>query len=488
MSEKNSPFFVEKKTKVICTIGPASESKETIAQMIKAGMNVARLNFSHGSYDEHKARIDRVRETAKELGVTIAIALDTKGPEVRLGNFKDNEIMLEEGQEFTLTTKDIEGLQNICSISEHGLYKCTPPGTRILMNDGLVALIVEKVVGQDIVCHVENSGIISNHKSVNVPNVAIPMDFLSQKDKDDLNFGAENDIDFIFASFVRTADDIRAIRAHLQDKEKHGKTGIIAKIENHQGVANIDSIADAADGVMLARGDLAVEVPFQNVPAYQRVFSAKLIERSKIFITATQMLESMIENPRPTRAETSDVANAVFSHSSAIMLSGETAAGKYPVEAVKVMTSIAQAAEHTADYWKDLPGRLDQSWESIGLAMSYSACRTARVLNLKAIVALTHSGTTLRNIARFFPECPILARCCDPKVLHQMCLTWGVYPFYGEEYTDIEVNLREALRGARETEMIKEGDLVVLVAGLPSSGRSITNFVKIHRVGDPIIV
>ena len=417
-----------RKTKIICTLGPATDA--VLPEMIKAGMNVARMNFSHGSHEEHKARMDAVKAARKELGMPVGIMLDTKGPEIRTKTYKDGKIEIVEGQEFTLTTRDIEGDNTIVSITYEGLPNDVQPGTRILIDDGLVAFEVEEIKnGTDIVCKALNGGPLSNRKSINVPGIKLNMKFVSDKDREDIEFGLSQDIDFIAASFTRSAQDVRDIKEILK---AHGKEDveIICKIENMEGVNNVQEILDEANGIMVARG---VEVPFEELPEIQKSIIKTCISRGKRVVTATQMLESMAKNPRPTRAEVSDVANAVYDGTSAIMLSGETSVGKYPVETVRTMSRIAENAEKTIHYDRRRVTRLEfQNMNVDGdmktLAISHATCSTSADLGVKGIVAFTESGSTARAVSTYRPGAPIIAATPSEKTFNRLTMSWGVKP------------------------------------------------------------
>ncbi|MGL4524407.1 MAG: pyruvate kinase [Spirochaetia bacterium] len=476
-----------RKTKIVCTIGPASEKPEILTKMMKAGMNVARLNFSHGDYNEHQARIDLVRNKSQELKCPISIALDTKGPEIRAGIFKDGKVVLKQGETFVFTPDEIEGTETGCSISHKELYKWVKPGTQILVNDGLIGLTVREVKGQNIVCHIDNGGDLSNKKSVNVPGISIPMPFLSDKDRSDIAFAVKNNLDYVFASFVRNASDVIQLRDYIKEL---GNTSIqiIAKIENHEGIEDFDNILKQADGVMVARGDLGVEIPLEDVPLQQRMMIKRSKAAGKIVITATQMLESMMKNPRPTRAEASDVANAVFLGTSAVMLSGESAAGNYPIEAVEVMARVAQKAESGIDYWQKFKSKLQSGdFEDTSMAIGHAACDIAASLNAKAILVLTRSGATARAVSRYRPSCPVVARVSCAQVMTQLALVWGVSPILGKEFADAKENLTQAIEQAITDGFLKKGDLIVITGGLPISDVGTTNFLKVHCVGNPVI-
>lgn len=476
-----------RKTKIVCTIGPASEKPDVLSRMIKTGLNVARLNFSHGDYAEHQTRIDLVKKIAKEQGVAVSVALDTKGPEIRTGMFKDGKVTLKEGSSFTFTPDEIEGTESGCTISHKELYKWVHEGIQILVNDGLIGMTVTEVKGKDIVCKIENGGDLSNKKSVNVPGVSIPMPFLSEKDRSDIAFAIKDDLDYIFASFTRNAEDIIQMRNYIRELG-NSKIQIIAKIENHEGIQNFDNILNHADGIMVARGDLGVEIPLEDVPVQQRMMIKRAKAAGKIVITATQMLESMIKNPRPTRAEASDVANAVFQGTSAVMLSGESAAGNYPVQAVEVMSRVALSAENSIDYWGKFKSKKDTGdLEEVGMAIGHAACDLAASLNAKAILVLTKSGYTARAVSRYRPGCPIVARVHDEHVFTKLALVWGVRPVMSKEFDDVRKNLNDTVEQAVSAGIVVPGDLVVITAGLPISDEGTTNFLKVHYVGNPVI-
>lgn len=421
-----------RKTKIICTLGPATEDDQVLKELMIEGMNVARFNFSHGDHAQHKRNLERVRSFREELGLPIAALLDTKGPEIRVKNFKEGKVILKNGQEFTLTTREIEGDEHAVSITYKNLVHDVKAGTRILIDDGLISMRVETITETDIICVVENGGPVSNHKGVNVPNVPLSMPYVSEKDKEDIVFGIEQGFDFIAASFVRTADDILEIRDILS-QHNCNFINIIAKIENMQGVENIDEIIRVSDGVMIARGDMGVEIPLEDVPSIQKMIIKKVYNAEKIVITATQMLDSMMKNPRPTRAEATDVANAIYDGTSAIMLSGETAAGLYPVEALKTMVRIAERTEADIDLVKRFNNRESLVNPDITNAIAHATCTTAMDLNATAIVTVTKSGKTARMISKYRPSCPIIG--CSPyeNVWRQLNLSWGVFPLMVEE-------------------------------------------------------
>ena len=462
-----------KKTKIVCTLGPASENEETLREIIKNGLNVCRLNFSHGSHEEHKGRMDLVKKLREELNMPTAILLDTKGPEIRTGKFDVPEVFLEEGQTFTITMKDVIGDKERCTVSYKGLANDVKPGDTILIDDGLVGLTVKEVNNDDIVCEVQNSGIVKNHKGVNVPGVKVNLPAITEKDRSDIEFGIEQGIDFIAASFVRKVSDVLAIREILEENNaEHIK--IISKIENQEGVENLDEIIEVSDGIMVARGDLGVEIPTEEIPVVQKLMIKKCNEAGKPVITATQMLDSMIRNPRPTRAEVTDVANAIYDGTDAIMLSGETAAGKYPVEAVKTMATIAKRAEETMRNRRD---KINKS-KNVTDAISYATCTTAMDLEAKAILSSTASGHTARMVSKFRPDCPIVATTSNESVRRQLALTWGVLPLMREKSANIDQVIVNSIEAAKTSNYVSKDDVVVITAG----GGETTNLIKVETV------
>ena len=462
-----------KKTKIVCTLGPASENEETLRELIKNGLNVCRLNFSHGSHEEHKGRMDLVKKLREELNMPTAILLDTKGPEIRTGKFDVPEVFLEEGQTFTITMKDVIGDKERCTVSYKGLANDVKPGDTILIDDGLVGLTVKEVNNDNIVCEVQNSGIVKNHKGVNVPGVKVNLPAITEKDRSDIEFGIEQGIDFIAASFVRKVSDVLAIREILEENNaEHIK--IISKIENQEGVENLDEIIEVSDGIMVARGDLGVEIPTEEIPVVQKLMIKKCNEAGKPVITATQMLDSMIRNPRPTRAEVTDVANAIYDGTDAIMLSGETAAGKYPVEAVKTMATIAKRAEETMRNRRD---KINKS-KNVTDAISYATCTTAMDLEAKAILSSTASGHTARMVSKFRPDCPIVATTSNESVRRQLALTWGVLPLMREKSANIDQVIVNSIEAAKTSNYVSKDDVVVITAG----GGETTNLIKVETV------
>ena len=471
-----------RKTKIICTLGPSTDKDGVLRELIANGMNVARFNFSHGSHEEHKGRLDLLKSLREELGKPVAALLDTKGPEIRLKDFKNGTEMLEAGQTFTLTTRDVEGTKEICSITYKDLPQDVAPGGTIMLDDGLIKLQIQTVNDTDIVCTVLNNGKIKNKKGVNVPGVHLSMPYMSQRDKDDIIFGIEQGFDFIAASFVRTAQDVYEIRNLLNEYDSNIR--IIAKIENREGVNNIDSILAAADAVMVARGDLGVEIDFTELPGIQKTIIDRSFSFGKPIVTATQMLDSMMVNPRPTRAEISDVANAIYDGTSAIMLSGETAAGAYPVEALKTMSAIAERTEQEGHY---LRGRLmepNTGKISVSDATAHAACLTAKDVNAAAIVTVSESGTTARLLSKYRPQQPIIACVMKEQVQRQLSLSWGITPLMMPlaHSTDELIEMSTSL--AKENGYLHNGELAVVTAGVPVGVSGTTNMIKIHMVGN----
>ena len=471
-----------RKTKIICTLGPSTDKDGVLRELIANGMNVARFNFSHGSHEEHKGRLDLLKSLREELGKPVAALLDTKGPEIRLKDFKNGTEMLEAGQTFTLTTRDVEGTKEICSITYKDLPQDVAPGGTIMLDDGLIKLQIQTVNDTDIVCTVLNNGKIKNKKGVNVPGVHLSMPYMSQRDKDDIIFGIEQGFDFIAASFVRTAQDVYEIRNLLNEYDSNIR--IIAKIENREGVNNIDSILSAADAVMVARGDLVVETDSTELPGIQKTIIDRSFSFGKPIVTATQMLDSMMVNPRPTRAEISDVANAIYDGTSAIMLSGETAAGAYPVEALKTMSAIAERTEQEGHY---LRGRLmepNTGKISVSDATAHAACLTAKDVNAAAIVTVSESGTTARLLSKYRPQQPIIACVMKEQVQRQLSLSWGITSLMMPlaHSTDELIEMSTAL--AKENGFLHNGELAVVTAGVPVGISGTTNMIKIHMVGN----
>ena len=474
-----------RKTKIICTLGPAVDSDDMLRKLILSGMNCARFNFSHGTHESQLATLTRLKRVRDELGIPVAALMDTKGPEIRIKTFKDGPISLAEGDSFTLTTREVEGDGKQVSVTYANLHNEVDKGTRILIDDGLVELLVDDIKGQDIHCTVQSGGGLSNNKSINIPDTSIQLPALTDKDREDLKFAAENDFDIVAASFIRKASDIIDIREELA-KWGGEDMRVMAKIENREGVDNFDEILEVADAIMVARGDLGVEIPAHEVPVIQKEMIGKCIAAGKAVITATQMLDSMIRNPRPTRAEVSDVANAVFDGTSCVMLSGETASGKYPIEALETMVDTVVAAEGATNYW----GRFLRKYDflsdlphSINQAISHTCCMTAMDLDATAILAATTSGHTARAISRFKPACPIIALTTTEKVRRQLAITWGVHPFLYGSVDSTDRLFALCVESAKKEGVIKAVDTVVITAGVPMNERGTTNLIKAQVVG-----
>lgn len=475
-----------RKTKIVCTLGPATDSPEIMRELILSGMNIARFNFSHGTHEEHKKRLQLLRDTSAQLGIPVATLMDTKGPEIRLGNFKNHKAALERGNLFILTSDEVEGDENRVSITFKELAGDLKPGDKVLLDDGLIELRVQAIEGTNIICRVQNGGEVSDKKGVNVPDIALSMPYISARDREDLIFAVGQDFDFIAASFVRTAQDIVEIRKIL-DEQNCDNIHIIAKIENAQGVANIDDILRTSSGVMVARGDMGVEIPFEDVPVIQKKLIKKAYNAGKFVITATQMLDSMMKNPRPTRAEATDVANAIYDGTSAIMLSGETAAGKYPVESVKTMATIARRAEDDIDYKKRFYGQEYPAREDITNAISHATCTTAYDLGAAAIITVTSSGRTARMISRYRPLMPIIGCTYDEKVYRQMNMSWGVIPLMCQVKENTDELFEHAVKQAQKAGLVRSGDIVVITAGVPLGVSGTTNLLKVHAVGNVLV-
>ncbi len=472
-----------KRTKIICTMGPNTNDRELLKQLAINGMDIARFNFSHGDHEEQKGRVDLVKSVREELNLPIAMLLDTKGPEIRTGTLVDEKkVTLVEGETYTLTTKEIVGDNKIGHITYAGLPGDVNPGSTILIDDGLIELRVESKTETDIVCRIINGGELGMKKGVNVPNVSIKLPGITEKDKNDILFGIEQGYDFIAASFVRNADCIRDIRAILNEHNSDIK--IIAKIENAEGIDNIDEIIDAADGIMVARGDMGVEIPAEEVPHVQKMIISKCNDKFKPVITATQMLDSMMRNPRPTRAEVTDVANAIYDGTDAVMLSGETAMGKYPVEAVKMMAHIAESTEQHLDHEKHIMQRRIHSKQTISGAVSYASVTTANRLQAKAIIAPTISGFTARVISKYKPEMPVVAVSPSDSVLRKMQIYWGVKPIKSTPETSTDTIISHAIELSKEAGLVAEGDIAVVTGGVPTTkskeaAKGITNIMRV---------
>ena len=466
-----------RRTKIVCTIGPASESEEMLGELMKAGMNVARFNFSHGTHEEHKAKFGRVLKVSGELGMSIATMLDTKGPEIRLRNFENGKVQLIPGQMFTLTTEDILGNEKRASITYKNLKNDVKQGTKVLIDDGKIEMEVSKIVGEEILCTVKNGGVVSNHKGINVPGARLSMPYISDVDREDILFGIQMGFDFIAASFVRTKEDILDIKQILDENKSPMK--IIAKIESVQGLQNLEEILSVSDGIMVARGDMGVELPLEEVPVIQKRMIKMAVAEGKHVITATQMLESMIQNPRPTRAETNDVANAIYDGTTAIMLSGESAAGKYLVEAVRTMARIAERTEQAIDYNGRMRRYSPQNQEDVTTAISYATCTTAMHLNAEAIITVTMSGFTAEMVSRYKPGCPIIGCSVNPRVCRQMALLWGVTPVLMSKEEKTGELFETAKYLAKKQQLIHNGDTIVLTAGIPLGISGRTNMIHV---------
>ena len=475
-----------RRTKIVCTLGPSTDKEDVLRNLMKNGMNVARMNFSHGTHEEQKARLDMIKKLREELNLPVAALLDTKGPEIRIGDVEGGKLELKPGQEFTLTTEEMLGTEKKVTITYKELYKDVEPGDSILIDDGLIGMEVVRIDESDIVCRVKNGGFISNHKGVNVPGVELNMPFVSPKDLADIVFAVELDYDFIAASFTRTAEDIMEIRKILQE---HGgeKIHIIAKLENKQGVKNCEDILRVADGIMIARGDMGVEIPLEEVPVIQKELIRKAMHMGKPVITATQMLDSMMKNPRPTRAETSDVANAIYQGTSAIMLSGETAAGAYPIEAVQTMAKIAERTEQDIDYSREFKPRKLAEAPDVTSAISHATCTTAADLKAAAIVAVSKSGRTVSRIAKYLPVCPIIGCTTDERVYRQLNLLWGVTPVVMKEANTADELFDHAVELAEQKGLIARGELVVIAAGVPVGLSGTTNMMKVQIAGNALV-
>jgi pyruvate kinase len=476
-----------RKTKIICTVGPASENEETLTRLIEAGMNASRHNFSHGDHAEQGKRMALVKELRAKYNKPIAIILDTKGPEIRTGKFEGGAVELKEGTPFTVyCSEEVLGNNTMCSVSYKDLYKDVKIGDSILIADGLVGLEVNSIEGTNIKCTVKNSGALGNNKNVNVPGVVTTLPAVTEKDEADLKFGIEQGVDIVAASFIRKAADVLHVRKVLQENGG-GDILIFSKIENHEGLHNIDEIIKFSDGIMVARGDLGVEIPTEDVPVAQKMIIEKCNAAGKPVITATQMLDSMIKNPRPTRAEASDVANAIFDGTDAIMLSGETANGKYPVETVVTMSKIAERAEMTLNYEEKLKRRRRNHIPNVPNAISLATCNTAMDLNAAAIITATQSGHTAKIVSNYRPECPIIAVTPYWNIARKLALNWGVFPIVAEKMESTDELIEKSVKIAQEAGYVRNGDLVVIAAGIPVNYVGSTNMMKVHVVGDILV-
>ena len=475
-----------RRTKIVCTMGPNLFEKNLVGPLMRAGMDVARFNFSHSNHAEHLERFKEVCRIREELNLPVATMLDTKGPEIRTGDFQEGRVTLEAGQVFTLTTRDVLGTSEICQITYKQLPQDVKPGDTILIDDGLVGLRVDDLSDTDIHCTVLNSGVVSNHKGINVPGVHLTMPFISEKDREDILFGIETGFDFIAASFTRSADDIMSIRRILAEKEC-SSIRIIAKIENMEGVQNLEEILHVADGIMVARGDMGVEIPLEDVPSIQKRIIQECVAAGKPVITATQMLDSMMKNPRPTRAEATDVANAIYQGTSAIMLSGETAAGAYPIESVQTMVRIALKTESDIDYVNRFATAEYNNRYDITAAISHATVTSAHDLKASAIISVTKAGSTARMISRYRPNCPVIGCTPSKKVWRQLNLSWGVIPLLINEEFNTDDLFEHAVDAGVAANVIHDGELVVLTAGVPMGISGTTNLMKVHVVGHSLM-
>ncbi len=474
-----------RKTKIVATIGPASRQLDTLKKMIAAGMNVARLNFSHGDHKTHAENIDLIRQASEDTGVPVAILLDSKGPEIRIRTFAGGQAKLEEGAKFVLTTREVTGNDSMVSVNHSGFPGDVKKGCCVLIDDGMIELKVEEITETDVICQVVNGGTLSDRKSINIPGCKVSMPSLSQEDRDDIVFGIEKEVDFVAASFVRMPEDILAIRRLL---EEHGAdTPIIAKIENQQGLDNLDAVLRVSDGLMVARGDLGVEIPPEEVPLAQKHMITRCNQLGKPVITATQMLDSMIRNPRPTRAEASDVANAIFDGTDAIMLSGETAAGRYPVEAVDTMSRMALRTEQALDCEQMLARHSETQHNTVTDSISLASRQTARRLGAAAILTSTQSGHTARMVSKYRPVAPVVAITPGIKIVRRLLLSWGVVPLQGRQTENTDQMIYEAISTTLKEGIIAKGDLVVITAGVPVGVPGTTNLLKVHLVGDVVV-
>lgn len=473
-----------RKTKIVCTLGPSTDKEGVLRKMLLAGMNVARFNFSHGDYEEHKGRLAKLKALREELNLPVAALLDTKGPEVRLKSFKNGSIKMKEGTEFTLYTTDVEGDETKCSITYGELPNDVKAGDNILLDDGLVKMEVLDTTETSIRCKVLNDGVMKDKKGINIPGVRLSLPYMSQRDREDILFGIEQGFDYIAASFVRSAADVRELRQLLDQKNSHIR--IIAKIENQEGISNLTDILSVADGVMVARGDMGVEIDFTEIPVIQKNIIAQCVAVGKPVITATQMLDSMIDNPRPTRAEITDVANAIYDGTSAIMLSGETAAGAHPVEAVQTMDAIARRTESNIAYARPLKVSGKERF-SVTTAMAHAACTTALDIGADAILTVSQRGSTAQMVSRFRPKTTVVALLLDEQVRRQMNLYWGVQPISMPYVDNTDELVEKAIQTAEEDGLVKNGDLVVVTAGVPVGLAGTTNMIRVQQVGGSLI-
>ncbi len=476
-----------KKTKIVSTLGPSSSNPEIFRELVEHGLNIARLNFSHGNHNAHYENIQMIKSVRSELKEPVAIMLDTKGPEIRTGIFSEAKIMLNKGDMFTLTSRNIIGDHSICSVTYKNLANEVHKGLKILIDDGLIELEVMEIEdGSDVVCKVLNAGEISNYKGINIPYMDIKLPSLTEKDVEDIKFGIENDVDFIAASFIRSAKDVLEVRRILE--ENGGENiEVISKIENAKGVENIDEIIEISDGIMVARGDLGVEIPIEEVPIVQKDIIAKCNIAGKPVITATQMLDSMIRNPRPTRAEATDIANAIYDGTDAIMLSGETASGKYPVEAIKTMSRIAEKAEANLDYDMMFEKRANSTVKDVTFAVSHATVTTSNDLNASVILTATASGFTAKKISALRPRANILATCTSNRVRRKLSIMWGVNSVDIHDHENMEQIFSASLEAALKEKYIKSGEMLVFTAGVPVGVSGATNLMRVHLVGDILL-
>ncbi len=474
-----------RKTKIVCTLGPATDASGILQRMIEAGMNVGRFNFSHGTHADHKMRMDSLKEASEKANMPVAMLLDTKGPEIRLRHFVNEKEYLEDGQTFTLTTRDIMGSKDICSITYKELPYDVQKGSRIMLDDGLISMRVMEVKDTDIVCMVENGGPIKDRKGVNVPGVRLSMPYMSQQDKEDILFGMQEEFDYVAASFCRNEYDVLEVRRFIE--ENGGDMQIIAKIENQEGVDNIASIMAVADGVMIARGDMGVEIDFTEIPVIQKEIIARAMENGKTVITATQMLDSMMTNPRPTRAEITDVANAVYDGTSAIMLSGETAAGQYPVESVRTMAAIANRTEADINYYGRMIKATTDAHLGISDATAHAACTTATDTNASAIISVTKSGATAIRISKYRPQTPIIACVMEEKIQRKLALVWGVNPVLMPYAESTDEMIDVSVETTKQKGIVQDGEIAIITAGIPAGITGTTNVMKVHLVGSCLI-
>ena len=484
-----------RKTKIVATIGPSSESEEMLEKLINAGLNVARFNMSHGTYDEHLAKINKVKELNEKLGTNVGLMLDTKGPEIRLGDFEGDKALLVQGTEFTLTQENVLGTDEKASVTYKEITKDVKVGTTILLDDGLIELKVEKVKRHDVICRVMNTGTIKSKKGVNIPGIKLSLPSLTQRDMEDIKFGIENDIDFVAASFVRKAEDVKTLRQYM-DSLNGNRVKIIAKIENQEGIDNFDEILDLVEGIMVARGDMGVEVDIQLLPTIQKMMIKKAIAAGKIVITATQMLESMVTNPRPTRAEVSDVANAIYDGSGAIMLSGESASGRYPEECVKMMNDIAQTTENNIDYWNRFKKRnvdkmgayIEKHEEKLNKVdkfrrqINFAVCSSALFTEAKAIISISDKGKTPSVLSGYRPACPIYVFTANEKTYKQLSLEWGVKAFYFPDVYKFEEILKRGVETLLSEGLMQRGDIAILGGGTTSDHVS-ENYLSTQAMG-----